>query len=171
MFKVVSCSDPPITAWPALIHAEQGAKVMTQKSTEPKIGQKMPHGTVYAGISPDTGTALYAWAVDAVPMTFNEAREFAEKCNIGAPAGLDENGKRNVWRVPTKNELKVLFNNRAKIGGFIESDHALSSYWSSSSNYKWDAWSQRFSDGDQFALTPKGNHLSVRFVRTEGPRP
>jgi hypothetical protein len=30
---------------------------MTEHTTQPKIGDKMPDGTIYAGISPDTGKA------------------------------------------------------------------------------------------------------------------
>jgi hypothetical protein len=69
--------------------------------------------------------------------------------------------------VPTKNELNVLFNNCAAIGGF---DRIVSFpdgwYWSSSRgvNPTWVAWSQRFGDGAQ-----NGNlthdRLSVRLVR------
>jgi hypothetical protein len=32
---------------------------MTQNPTEPKIGDKMDDGTIYAGISPDTGEEMY----------------------------------------------------------------------------------------------------------------
>src|SRR5260370_41766213 len=38
------------------------------QSTEPKIGDRMPDGTVYAGISPDSGKAMYATPTDA-PLT------------------------------------------------------------------------------------------------------
>jgi hypothetical protein len=32
---------------------------MTQKPDQPKIGDKMPDGTIFAGISPDTGMHIY----------------------------------------------------------------------------------------------------------------
>src|SRR5580704_14378436 len=44
------------------------------------------------------------------------------------------------WRVPTKNELNVLFNNRAAIGGFDTTGW----HWSSSPYILWFAWRQRF---------------------------
>ena len=70
----------------------------------------MPDGTVLAGISPDTNKPMYATPADAsLTMTFNEAQEYAAK--------LDAHGHKD-WRVPTKAELNVLFNNRAAIGGF-----------------------------------------------------
>lgn len=37
---------------------------MTKSVTTLKIGSKMPNGTVYAGISPDTGKSMYAMPAD-----------------------------------------------------------------------------------------------------------
>jgi hypothetical protein len=48
-------------------------------STEPKIGDKMPDGTIYAGTSPDTGDPMYTAPADApLRMTFDEAAEYAK---------------------------------------------------------------------------------------------
>jgi hypothetical protein len=44
---------------------------MTQKFFEPKIGDKLPDGTTYAGISPDTGKRMYA----SVAFIFNEEKK------------------------------------------------------------------------------------------------
>jgi len=72
---------------------------------EPKVGDKMPDGTVLAGISPDTNQPMYAMPADAsLTMTSNEAKEYAAK--------LDAHVHKD-WRVPTKAELNVLFNNRS----------------------------------------------------------
>jgi hypothetical protein len=107
-----------------------------------KVGAAMPDGTIYAGVSPDTGKPMYATPKDA-PMhcNFNQASDYAGK--------LDSHGRRD-WRVPTKAELNVLFGNRAAMGGFdtMGSDPA-GWYWSSSRFYNL-AWAQRFSDGNQF---------------------
>jgi hypothetical protein len=72
---------------------------------------KMPDGTMYGGISPDTGQAMYATPADA-PETygFNQAKRYA--------ATLDAYGHHD-WRVPTEGELNVLFQNREAIGAFI----------------------------------------------------
>jgi len=100
---------------------------MTQQSPEQKIGDKMPNGTVYAGISPETNKPMYTTPADAfLTMTFNEARKYAAK--------LIAHGHRD-WRVPTLAELTVLFNNRAAIGGFKStydkaSRHSDDWYWS-----------------------------------------
>ena len=53
----------------------------------------MPDGTVYAGISPETGKAMFTTAADApATCTFNEAQDYA--------ANLEAYGHRD-WRVPT----------------------------------------------------------------------
>ncbi len=124
---------------------------------EPKVGDKMPDGTVLAGISPDTNKPMYATPADAsLTMTFNEAKEYAAK--------LDAHGHKD-WRVPTKAELNVLFNNRAAIGGFdgnAPGSHGM--YYSSSPNEVWSMWGQHFGSGNQQAYD-KTDHSSVRCVR------
>ena len=117
----------------------------------------MPDGTVLAGISPDTNKPMYATPADAsLTMTFNEAQEYA--------ARLDAHGHKD-WRVPTRAELNVLFNNRAAIGGFdISGSYPSGWYWSSSQYGIWLAWGQRFSDGLQYNRN-KHTHSSVRPVR------
>ena len=126
-------------------------------SAEVKVGDKMPDGTIYAGVSSNTGKAIYATPADAsLTMNFNEANEYAAK--------LDAHGHKD-WHVPTKAELNVLFNNRAAIGGFnVTGSGPAGWYWSSSQSNKWNASVQRFSDGEQFNLL-KDIHLSVRCVR------
>ena len=126
-------------------------------SAEPKIGDEMPDGAVYAGISPDTGKAMYTTPADApLTYTFNQAQKYAEK--------LDAHGHKD-WRAPTKAELNVLFKNRAAIGGFNESgSYPAGWYWSSSQNHDFIAWGQRFSDGYQ-GYNSKYNDSSLRCVR------
>jgi hypothetical protein len=124
---------------------------------ESKVGDKMPDGTVFAGISPETNKPMYATPTDAsLTMTFNEAQKYAAK--------LDAHGHRD-WRVPTKAELNVLFNNRAAIGGFnLSGPFPAGWYWSASSISKWISWGHRFSDGYQGPYA-KGSHSAVRCVR------
>ena len=126
-------------------------------ATAPKIGAKMPDGTIYAGMSPDTNKPMYTTPADAsLTMTFNEAKEYA--------ARLDAHGHKD-WRVPTKAELNVLFNNRAAVGGFnVSGSLPAGWYWSSSQNYGWLAWVRRFSDGYQDDIL-KSYPSSVRCVR------
>ena len=125
-----------------------GARGRVPAPTEPKIGDNavprigavMPDGTIYAGVSPDTGQRMYAAAADVpLALTFNEAADYA--------AGLHVHGHQD-WRVPTKDELNVLFNNRAAIGGFnVTGSDLYGWYWSSSQGYGWNAWCQDFGAG------------------------
>jgi hypothetical protein len=124
---------------------------------EPKPGDRMADGTVFAGVSPDTGKPMYATPADApLTMTWKAAIEYEAK--------LDAHGHKD-WRVPTKSELNVLFNNRAAIGGFDESGSDPAGwYWSCSQNTNYNAWDQRFSDGDQYDRN-KFIDSSLRCVR------
>ena len=64
------------------------------------------------------------------------------------------------WRLPTKDELNLLYINKDKIGGF-----AKNYYWSSTELDSYNAWRQGFSDGDQFFVyMDDGN--AVRAVRS-----
>ena len=49
------------------------------------------------------------------------------------------------WRLPTKDELNILYQNKDKIGGF-----ASNYYWSSTEYDNDGAWIQSFSSGNQF---------------------
>jgi hypothetical protein len=83
---------------------------MTAIDNAKHIGDRMPDGTVFAGISPDTDKPMYVTPADApLSYRFKEAKEYASK--LGAHGHQD-------WRVPTTSELNELFNNRAAIGGF-----------------------------------------------------
>ena len=68
----------------------------------------------------------------------------------------------NGWRLPTKDELNTLYQNKDKIGGF-----ASLLYWSLTDYNQGSAWSQSFHSGSQ------GNYLKnysfyIRVVRTFG---
>jgi hypothetical protein len=132
----------------------------SNQSSGASVGDKMPDGTLYAGVSPDTNKPIYAMPADAsLTMTFNGAKEYALGLNTRKALGHDD------WRMPTKNELNVLFNNRAAIGGFnVSGSDPAALYWSATPYFPWLAWCQRFSDGQQYNYG-KDNHLSVRCVR------
>jgi|SRR5581483_5622004 len=112
------------------------------------IGDKGTDGTVYAGISPDTGSPLYTTVADA-PDHYSWFKG-TEYC-----AALEADGHRD-WRVPTIGELAVLYANRntgALTGSFNETgEYPTGRYWSSSLIRNrplrdGDAWTRRFSDG------------------------
>jgi hypothetical protein len=127
-----------------------------------QIGTRMEDGTVYAGISPDTGERIYALPADApLTMRWSQAMEYA--------AGFEGHGKpKGAFRVPTAGELNVLFHYRAEIGGFNQTTSTPAGwYWSSTEHrgYAGYAWDQRFDDGHR-----GWNHLnaesSLRLVRS-----
>lgn len=125
-----------------------------------RIGDKMPDGTIYAGISPDTHKPMYATSADA-PLTYtlNQAQNYAARLS-----NLNANGH-DDWRVPTKGELNVLFNNRAAIGGFnVSGSGPAGWYWSASPGNQWGAWGQQFYDGRQYDIF-NDYLMSVRCVR------
>jgi hypothetical protein len=124
------------------------------KEPQPKIGDKMADRTIFAGVSPDTGTAMYTTAADEpLSCTFKQAADQAAVLNVSDAFGHHD------WRVPSKAELNVLFNNRAAISNFTSG-----SYWSSSQDYGRNAWGQRFNDGIQTSNN-KDYLSSVRCVR------
>lgn len=132
---------------------------MTEEKPETKIGERMPDGSVYAGTSPDSGEAMYATPDDApVTGTFNDAAEYTRQLNAERFLGQDD------WRVPTKGELEVLFNNRAAIGGFDAGSYPKGCYWSSSQYDKESLWNQWFYNGTQ-SVYGKEFHSSLRCVR------
>jgi hypothetical protein len=134
-------------------------------ASDPTVGAVMKDGTLYAGISPDTGKPMYAMPADAPKaITFKEARRQAR--NLGTLFHKKNSCGHDDWRVPTKQELNMLFNNRAAIGNFKADPNPDSCwYWSGSESSGWSAWGQRFSDGFQANHGHKGGRASVRFVR------
>jgi Protein of unknown function (DUF1566) len=123
-----------------------------------KAGEGMPDGTVFAGISPDTGSPMYTTPADApLIMKWKQATAYARN--------LEAHGHRD-WRVPTKDELTVLYNNQAAIRGFNTSGlHPGGIYWASNRNDHGDEWARRFSDGS-VAYGPRWFYAaSLRCVR------
>jgi hypothetical protein len=104
---------------------------MIEAKQEMKVGDKLPDGTVYAGISPGTHKPIYAMPQDApLTYTFNDAAKYAEQLNAQKYLGHDD------WRVPDIKELNLLYNNRNR--GQLKSTFQETatlyerSYWSSS---------------------------------------
>ena len=84
---------------------------------------------------------------DLGDMTWNEAMEACADLGVG-------------WRLPRRNELQVLYNNRDKIGGF-----ANSYYWSSTEKNKNDVYYHSFVIDFQ-SLNGKFSNFYVRAVRS-----
>ena len=84
-------------------------------------------------------------------------------------AKLDKNGHKD-WKLPSIDELTVLFENRAQIGGFNEKDEdPADMYWSSSKLRMifppGNVWAQCFSNGIPYWRFRRGL-ASVRPVRS-----
>lgn len=116
-----------------------------------EIGHVMPDKTIFAGISPVSGFAMYACPHD-YPVTcgFTDAIKNAYKSSLM--------GYRD-WRVPHQEELGVLYINRREIGGFQGK-----TYRCSSPHYLDVTWGHNFSNGQQVMKSTR-NLLFVRLVR------
>ena len=66
----------------------------------------------------------------------------------------------NGWRLPTREELHLIWLNKENIGGF-----AAAYYWSSSEGNFYNAWYQAFNNGNQYNYANKSNTYYVRAVR------
>ena len=110
-------------------------------------GGERPDGTIHMGISPDTGKQMYTTPTDApLAYTFNAAVKYVDELNRKEYLGHRD------WRIPTKNELNVLFNNRAVIGYGEDGLDRDRWYWSSAED-GYNAWVQSFNKGWQMLNT------------------
>ena len=123
-----------------------------------RVGDRMADGSIFAGISPDTGKPMFTTPNDVpLTMTFNEAADYA--------TSLDAHGHKD-WRVPTRGEMRVLFESRKEIDNFNLSGSGHSAwYWSSETPNDVGAWCQRFSDGFQ-ELGFRTDTIACRCVRS-----
>ena len=99
------------------------------------------------GESINLGNLVVAQHVFPEGMSWDAAKRACKKLGRG-------------WRLPTKDELNIMYQNKDSIGGF-----ANTFYWSSSELGNDDAWFQDFSGGVQYFLN-KGSSVYVRAVRT-----
>jgi hypothetical protein len=124
-----------------------------------KVGSTTLDG-ILVDILPETGHPLYAASKDAPRlMTYGAAIDYC----AGRLAG-----GHNDWRLPSKRELDVLFENReqgALKGTFnLTGSYPAGWYWSGTPYNINNAYGQRFSDGIQDNYY-RGIDSSVRCVR------
>lgn len=118
----------------------------------PTPGMMMTDGTIYAGVSPDTGQPLCAMPFDmGDPHSWGDAKALATRQTFA---------NKMDWRLPTKAELAVLYENRSVIDGFKEGF-----YWAATESNCASAWCQSFSNG-RVDESNKLNFSRVRYVRT-----
>lgn len=115
---LISTAVEAETAFPVsqmIVHGQHAQKEKTLK-----IGDKAPDFMSYAGISPDTGRAMYVAEDDVRPRSFGEALKFAER---------ESKLMKCHHRLPTEKELKQIFNYKAELGlGATVKPETL--YWS-----------------------------------------
>ena len=158
-----------------------------------EVGYVMADGTVFAGISPDNGKAMYVMPND-LSNIFNgnlenkleSAAENETKRSVyGYISRLDNVDKyisqlnhegyegHDDWVLPDRSELNILFNNQMKIGDFGFADWYLSVDKQWSSKYKPRLpWVQRFSDGigRDGGFIINDPEVSIRLIRYD-PNP
>lgn len=98
------------------------------------------------------GHGLVAAPTDLGELSWNNAKK--------ACATLTLNGYSD-WRLPSREELNSLYENRSKIGGF----GYLNWYWSSAEYDDYFAWGQGFNDAGAQNYGLKFNGYNVRAVR------
>jgi hypothetical protein len=134
------------------------------KPKEIKIGTRMEDGWIYGGISPSNGQPMFVAPADEKRGLFKRQLSTPEKARKRAAKKSRETG--HECRVPTYAELKVLFNNRAAIGGFNENtSYPYNWYRSYTPGLKeGEDRRQLFSTGAESNVYSDYN-LSVRLVR------
>ncbi len=147
----------------ALRELAEQSRDAVKRERDPEIGALMSDGTIYAGISPDTHTRLFVAAQDHLSGSFNVAAQAVEKDNAERAHGHDD------WRLPTKAELQMLFDNR-HVGALKDSFNETGAfdrgwYWSSTFGAGNAVhYQQRFDDGtvNVFHMTSVAASRSVR---------
>lgn len=115
-----------------------------------KIGDFFEGGIVFH--VDDTGQhGLIAAKEDQQDASWEEALQNCAACREGGY---------NDWRLPSKEELNLLYHQKSVVGGFVEFP-----YWSSTEDGRYDAWNQYFGNGDQYS-DDKYYTLGVRALRS-----
>ena len=113
----------------------------------PVVGEKGPYGGTIYYVDSSGAHGLEAKAADEAHLLgWNEAVIAASAYGDG-------------WHLPTKIELKALYEHKNSVGAFAKDD-----YWSLTELDSNSAWIQGFGNGDQDRYN-KHSRLSVRAVR------
>lgn len=103
-------------------------------AAQPKPGDRMADGTVYVGVSPTDGRPLYAMP-DDLP-------ELCTWAGAKTAAAAQTFAGHTDWRVPTKDQLQMIYRAQEAVGGFQRGW-----YWSSEEYFNNCAWCQNFGNG------------------------
>ncbi|MFZ4503485.1 MAG: DUF1566 domain-containing protein [Methylovulum sp.] len=145
-----------LTAGLILAHTSPAAETNNQptsneNNTKPvakyRLGDQGPMGGKVYYVADSGEHGLEAKTADEInTLSWNDAVTVASAYSAG-------------WHLPTKTELKILYEQRHVVGGFAKDD-----YWSSTELDSNSAWIQGFFNGDQDRYN-KYSKLSVRVVR------
>jgi Protein of unknown function (DUF1566) len=132
-----------------------GEDLMSTLSTKHFIGESFGGGKVFS-ITSDSLHGLIAETIDqCVSCDWSQANP-----HIGFSRSHSTEGKKFTdWRLPTKSELKILWQQKNAVGGL-----SRAAYWSSSEIDEYNAWVVNFEDGGYYSLI-KINTTYVRSVR------
>jgi len=131
------------------LSAQTGATTNTHK-----IGESYGGGIIFY-VTPNGQHGLIAETQDQGKCSFYDAQDYISTSSKHSKEGQ----KFTDWRLPTKNELNLLFLKTDLVGGF-----ANVYYWSSTEvDFKY-AWLQNFNLGDQLAIN-KSSTYYVRAIR------
>jgi hypothetical protein len=137
-------------------HAVQAAG--TDSPATPNVNSYKPGATYRLGDNGPQGGKVYY--VDDSGEHGLEAKAADETNSLSwSDAVTAASAYGSGWHLPTKTELKVLYEHRNVVGGFAKDD-----YWSSTELDSNSAWIQGFVNGDQDRYN-KYSKLSVRAVR------
>lgn len=123
---------------------------------EPFIGEMMGDHSIFAGVSPHTNQPFFT-----TQFFYGDVVSWAAAHR--AAFGMEAHG-RNDWRVPTLDELLMMYDNRHKIGGFRDEDP----YWAAAPHYMQSAWTINFKYG-QINMAHKTSRYVIRCVRGLDP--
>lgn len=120
---------------------------------------RLPDGTVFAGLSPDTGAVLHALPGDESPHPFDFC--LIRGTDIAALARQARHCGHADWRIPSPAELQLMYQDRELMRGF-----GGDWYWTSCQTSPGTRMAIRFSDGCLHSHYLVRAKARLRLVRT-----
>jgi hypothetical protein len=140
--------------------------------SDPGYNASVPHGFIAAPSDQSTSATWYNGTYIATGATGTAlGNGITNTTNIVSVQGAGAYAARlcdtltlgtyTDWYLPSKDELNLLYRNKAIIGGF-----STNGYWSSSETDMNDAWSQNFNSGTQVSFNKNNTTNATRAIRS-----